>query len=567
MATSRDILCGICDAHHTTKYADQWCPECDEGLCSDCENHHKVSKATRNHVVTSIGNDHKLPSSLSEIGNHCEYHDMKHTHFCKFHDIPCCLDCITTNHRDCVGMLSIRDIIETSKTSTLIDNIEHSLTDIKNIIDKITKNRQQNLWEIRQQRQMFQDQIRQMRAKINSHLDTLEQNIRKELDDTEDKIKSKIDKLLSQLSKNSKTVEGLQSDTIAVKECASYQQTFLLSKAIAEDVKKEEEYLMTLSEDGGLQQLNIRYNINTKIKDILSTITTFGSVSIETSPPSVGIKTMKDKQAETMSFMEHPSVKSINDIKLTLHTTFKIPNRTGYNYITGCTVCPNGKMIFVDYNNSRLIILKEDGTLDKVISCSLGYLFDVTCLDDTTAAVSTYNGIEIINMDSTKTKRRIMTSKPCHGITYHNGVLLWCEIQRGIQMMKPSDDRVTNLVKQINLPYDSYLTTCGNRIYQANRNTGTVTCYTIKGEKLWEFKDVSVLKDPFGVTVDANSHVYVTSYRSHSVVVLEPDGRQGRQLMSRDDGLEYPTGIYFDKCKDNLLVATYSGPAFLYDIS
>jgi hypothetical protein len=39
MATSRNTLCGICEAQHITKYADQWCPECDEGLCSDCENH------------------------------------------------------------------------------------------------------------------------------------------------------------------------------------------------------------------------------------------------------------------------------------------------------------------------------------------------------------------------------------------------------------------------------------------------------------------------------------------------------------------------------------------------
>jgi hypothetical protein len=31
MATSRNILCGICEAQHMTKYADQWCPECDEG--------------------------------------------------------------------------------------------------------------------------------------------------------------------------------------------------------------------------------------------------------------------------------------------------------------------------------------------------------------------------------------------------------------------------------------------------------------------------------------------------------------------------------------------------------
>jgi hypothetical protein len=70
---------------------------------------------------------------------------------------------------------------------------------------------------------------------------------------------------------------------------------------------------MALSEDGCLQQLNRRYNINTKIKDILSTLTTFGFVCIETRPPSVVIKKMKVKQAQIMYVVQHPSVKSIND--------------------------------------------------------------------------------------------------------------------------------------------------------------------------------------------------------------------------------------------------------------
>ena len=67
MATSRNILCGICEAQHITQYADKWCPECDEGLCSECENYHNISKASRNHAVISIENYHKLPSSISEI--------------------------------------------------------------------------------------------------------------------------------------------------------------------------------------------------------------------------------------------------------------------------------------------------------------------------------------------------------------------------------------------------------------------------------------------------------------------------------------------------------------------
>jgi DNA-binding beta-propeller fold protein YncE len=413
---------------------------------------------------------------------------------------------------------------------------------------------------------MIQDQIKKMRITINSHLDKLEQDILQELDDTADKLKSIIYQLLEQLSENSKTVEGLQSDIIALKEYASDLQTFLGSKAIEKEVKKKEDYLKSLYKEECLQQLNLRHNINTKMKDILSTIATFGSVSVETSPPSVVIKSRKDKQAQLMTVMQHTSVKSINDVKLTFHTTFNIPKGKYNIEIGGCIVCPNGKMIFVDFKDSRLVILNEDGTLDKVITCSLGYLFDVTCLDDTTVAVSTSNGIEIIDVESPETERHIKTSNPCNGITHHNGALVWCEHQSGIQMMKLSDDRVTTFVMQSNLPYGSYIAAYGENIYQTNRDTSTVTCYTIKGEKLWEFKDVLVLKDPRGVTVDKNFNVYVTSYRSNKVVVLGPDGRQGRQLISRSDGLISPTGIYFDKSKNIMLVVNINGPAFLYEM-
>ena len=68
MAASRDILCGICEAQHITKYADQWCPECDEGLCSDCEKHHNISKASRNHGVISIESYHKFFLSFEWFG-------------------------------------------------------------------------------------------------------------------------------------------------------------------------------------------------------------------------------------------------------------------------------------------------------------------------------------------------------------------------------------------------------------------------------------------------------------------------------------------------------------------
>jgi hypothetical protein len=126
--------------------------------------------------------------------------------------------------------------------------------------------------------------------------------------------------------------------------------------------------------------------------------TTFGSVSIETSPPSVVITTRKDKQAQIMSVIQHSPVKSINDIKLALPTIFDIPEGKGSIYITGSIVCPNGKIIFAENHNRRLIILNVDGTFHKEIPCSLSDPFDVTFLDDTTIVVSAYSGIEIINV-------------------------------------------------------------------------------------------------------------------------------------------------------------------------
>ena len=83
MATSPDILCGICEAQHITKFADHWCPECDEG-CAYCEAHfHKFSKGTRNHGIIYIEHYQKMPSSISEIGHHCKDHDMKYKMFCQ----------------------------------------------------------------------------------------------------------------------------------------------------------------------------------------------------------------------------------------------------------------------------------------------------------------------------------------------------------------------------------------------------------------------------------------------------------------------------------------------------
>jgi hypothetical protein len=534
------ILCGICESQHITKCAGHWCPECEEGLCSECQKHHSLSKGTRTHGIISIENYKKLPKYISEIAHNCKDHAMKVTNYCPKHDTICCPVCISTNHKKCVDLMAIHELIKTARTSSIIATMEQSLRDMRHNIDLAVKDREGNLSSISKQRQHYSDEIKQIRVKINSHLDTIEQRIMGDLIDVEENVKLQIEQLLTELSKRSDTINEIQCTILALKEYASDLQTFLGSKSIEVEVEKQEKLMESLSENGSLKQLNIKCSIDNKILDSMSTITTFGSVVIETGPHIAVLKTEKSKHAQIMSVVEPPSLHSINDIKLALYSNIKIPKEPSHRS-RGCVICPNGKMLFTDNNNQKLVILNNDGTLDKEITCSPYNSRDVTLIDDSNVAVSTSGDIRIINIDTKRTERVIKTTGSCYGIAYHKGTLLWCEGSRGLIKIELSDNRITTLVEDVKLPDQSFVTTFGDKIFQTNHRNNSVTCYAINGEKLWEFNDASVLRGPLGVAVDNNCNIYVASYNYKKVIVLSPDGKQWRQLLDQDDGMSVHT--------------------------
>lgn len=54
MASGKYIPCGPCTFDDVTKDAERWCTDCKEGLCEECENVHRKSKASRTHKVISL---------------------------------------------------------------------------------------------------------------------------------------------------------------------------------------------------------------------------------------------------------------------------------------------------------------------------------------------------------------------------------------------------------------------------------------------------------------------------------------------------------------------------------
>ncbi|XP_071153175.1 uncharacterized protein [Mytilus edulis] len=565
MASASETFCGVCETQHVVRDADVWCPECDEGLCSSCVKHHRASRATRNHEVTSVDDYKQIPPKIASINQYCSDHESKYQHYCPQHEKLCCPLCITTNHKTC-DLMAIEEIVKTSKTSVLFETMEQSLKDMKSNMTKIVKDKKQNLGKIQKQRQSFQTDIQQIREKINKHLNKLENEIQQDIQAAEQKVQSQIESFLSQVSDHGETLDELQKNISATKSFATDLQTFFGCKMFEAEIHKEEKFMQSLIEDVSLQQISLRCRIDDKISDILS-MTKIGEISVTTNPPTITLTMDRDKQAQ---HIVPTTSKTINDINPTLLKKIEVLKGERRNVISGCTIMPSGKMVFVDNVYNRLLIYNENGLLDSEIPVSKQPV-EVTCIDEKTVAV-THNAqpyhIEIVNIENKKITNKIKTSKPCYGITNNNGMLVYYEMGSGIQTEDVTDGSIVITVVKVKGDYYwNYVTTSRDKIYRTDQHTSTVTCYTVTGQKVWELKDESIFKGIRGITIDNDSNVYVTSKDNNNVVVLSSDGKVARQLLGKDDGVELPLGIHFDQRRNILLVTNLYEKAFLFKIS
>ncbi|CAC5426649.1 unnamed protein product [Mytilus coruscus] len=205
MASASGTVCGVCETQHVVKEAAFWCLDCDEGICTSCEKHHRASR--------------QIPPIIASISQYCQGHN---------------------------------EIVKTSKNSALFEIKEQSLKEMKNNIERIVEDRRQNLEEIKQQRQRFQTDIREIRDKINTHLDKLEQEIQQDIQAAEQKVMSQIDSFVLKISDHGKTIDELKNNISATKSFATDLQTFFGGKMFEAKIKEEEKFIVSLIEDGSL---------------------------------------------------------------------------------------------------------------------------------------------------------------------------------------------------------------------------------------------------------------------------------------------------------------------------
>ena len=566
--SSSPSFCGICDIRHIYKPSEVWCPQCEEGLCTECIEHHSLVKLSLNHTTIPIVEYRQLPSYVLEIKEHCDEHHEKFSLYCREHEHPCCRICIVENHSDCTNVAFMEEIIKNVKTSPMFIETEHLIKKMIAFISKMRQNREINANSVKDQKRIIENDIQELRTKINNHLDKLQENLLKELTEAEKQVNTETRELLISLDEKQKELTEYHTDIVNIKRYASELQTFLAVKQIEKDVETQDKCLQLLVNSDSLNQTKLSYKIDFRLKTIAASIEKFGDVVVESKPCEMNLVRKKDRQAQMMVADLSPPM-SVQNIQLKLKQKI---NTKGTN-IKGCSFLPDGRMVLSCYANDTVSFINQEGVelfqIDKDKTRS--YTYDTVYIkEDNSIAVSSGCGdhicIIIIDIESQKVMTTISMDTHIFGMAIRGGTIYYCTGNKVLKMLNLSDRSTSDVIKS-GMSRVKYVATSGDRLYYTNWLTNSLTCCDLYGTTQWVFKDKRVLQNPLGISVDNDGNVYVIGYDSNNVVVFSPDGQRHRQLLSSRNGLKNPSVLDYDKSENRLLVVNKSRAAVLFDVT
>jgi hypothetical protein len=275
-----------------------------------------------------------------------------------------------------------------------------------------------------------------------------------------------------------------------------------------------------------------------------------------------------DKQAQVMVSELSPPM-SVENIQLNLKQKI---NTEGIN-IRGCSLLPDGRMVFSCNNSNTVRFINKEGIELFQIGKDKTRVntYDTVYIKDNNSVVvsSGFKGcgyISIIDIESKKVMTTIYVDTNIDCMAVSGRTIYYCVGNNGLRMLNLSHQFISGIIN-IDIPYVNYVATFGDKLYYTKWNTHTVTRCDSYGTTQWRFRDTRVLQGPLGISVDNDGNVYVVGHISSNVVVISPDGQRHRELLSSKDGLTQPTVLDYDKSTNILLVVNQTSTAFLFDVT
>ena len=563
MATATTQCCNICYHDNESKLAATWCPQCEDFLCTDCNRHHARSSSTKQHIVISMENYQKLPSSIVSIKNRCNKHGNKYQLYCSIHDVPCCAMCIRDDHRQCQELRPILEVTENAKSSTAIVHLERDLEDIDAAFEKMKSDITNNITEIDQQKRKYLSDISDMRKSFNDHLDKIEKQTVEEMVSVEQNLQVQLKNVLVSMEAKRTDFDHIRQHVNKVKKYASDIQTFIgvseMTSVVDGEVKKQKGAV-------NYELFELKLDFPSELESFMKAVSKFGIVSVTKKHCSTSLVQESELQAQ----IPQESKLGVTP-QLTKKTTVNFQtNDKGNIRIAGCDILPDGKLVFAEREDKRLLMFSNNGNYEKDIVRFSGVPYEVSYTGENIVAVTIYDKREVVfvNVITNIITNTVYIGHQCCGTDFNLNRLAIRSIQDSTSSHIVYLDPTGKLIDRVNITglNSTHISLRDDTIKCTDWKTNTIYCYTLTGQQMWAFKDENVLRAPIGIALDKNRNVYVAGRETNNVVVLSPDGENCREIVSNSEGLNKPYSLRINIDRSELLVCNLRGPAFVFSL-
>lgn len=380
----------------------------------------------------------------------------------------------------------------------------------------------------------------------------MEQSLRDTLASDVEKLDSDLDILVQELEVHKSRINTLQEELKTAISIATDLQVFLGLKPLELKVEEELSYFETLTTNASICEVDIVLDVPPTVTAISESSKLLGEISQSRKRNDLEFEVRKKEQAQLLL----PSVNELSNIKFSEIASFQLPQGDNGINILGCTILPEGLLVFADDRNYRLITCDSVSNFQREIDLSFSPRA-VTYINNSNVGVTCQSSsmVAVVELVTGKTLSTFSTVDPCYGISFLNDTLA-IRIS-GFFLLTTIHGTVKAKLKAIG---STHCCAGEDNIFSSSSSSHKVLCFNKDGDLIWHFQD-SKLQTPKDVVVDENGFLLAVGESSKNCFAISPDGKTGREIISN---LDNPYSLDFDKTSKLMVITNKNGFVRVY---
>lgn len=548
--------CEPCRKRKRQSNASKWFLHCEEFLCAECMMSHRSMRKLQ-HCKIIDAKDIPLVTDMSLQS--CNKHDgVQQKYFCVDHDVLCCPECFTENHKDrfCRNVMPIEEAsngIKTShtfvETNKQIDHIIKSLKELKNECLLIIENIEFNTKKVK-------DEIAKTKQAWIRHIESLEQVLLEELVQQQEAYTKQTKRRMQETDKILQLSQEHADAMDFVRKHGSERQAFLLVHSSKESLNQIESRVAEVYANS--PHLHISF-ITSSLEDAATEI------------GKLDIKETKRKTPFASSILRHSQScieRKSSDLSFIFLKELDLsPLSSATNCpITGMAMSGMNELMLCDIKKSRIVLFDQDDVYSYNIRLP-DKSWGITSLGQSDAVVSSrdIDSIQFIDLRKKSVIKKITVKHSSKGAiaTTSENIL----VGAGGKIHVLNHDGLG--LKIITVPARgtvSYICTPSANIICFCDGSDETKCVTFDGEPVFSYQSSKLVKTK-KVTADDNGHIYIVGENSHNIMHhLTRDGKFIDIILSDEDQLYYPIAITFNKDYSKFYVASKFYDIRVFDV-